>query len=327
MGGKFKWGIIGPGNIAKKFATGLKEVADAELYAVASRDKAKAENFIGEFGGAKAYGSYEEMLADPEVQAVYISTPHVFHKDNSMQCIRAGKAVLCEKPMTVNASEAQEVFDAAEKAGVLYMEAMWTRFLPIMERVRKLVAEGAIGEVRMLTADFGFRCGWNPESRLLNPALAGGGLLDVGIYPISFFSMLFGEPVTVQGTAHIGKTGVDEQAAWVFGYDEGRIAIGYSAVQTSTPHEAYILGTEGRIHIHAPWWVPSRMTVSKNGADPEEVTLPPVGNGYNYEAQAVMDSVRKGELEHPLMTHAESLQIMKTMDKLRAQWGLKYPVE
>lgn len=328
MSSKFKWGIIGPGNISKKFAQGLTGLDDAELYAVASRTPGKGEAFIEEFGGEKAYASYEELVADPKVDAVYVATPHVFHRDNSILCLKAKKPVLCEKPMTVCEKHTREMVDTARKEKVFLMEAMWTRFFPLMEEVRNLIAKGAIGEVRMVNADFGFRGGLNPKGRLFDLNLGGGGLLDVGVYPISFFNMILGEPVSVQGSAQMGETGVDEQAAFVFAHEEGRMAYGACGVRTATPQEAIILGTEGRIHIDAPFWNPRSFSLIKPGEEPVSKEFPiEKGNGYKFEAMAVKAAVESGKIESDVMPHEDSLAVARTMDRLRKQWGLTYPVE
>ena len=273
------------------------------------------------------HSSYEELVADGDVEAVYVATPHPMHKPCSILALRAGKAVLCEKPFTVNAAEAEEVIAAAKDAGAFLMEAMWTRFLPPIVEVRRLLAEGAVGEVRMVMADFGFRGGWNPAGRLLNPVLAGGGLLDVGIYPVSLASMILGSPTEVTGLAHIGETGVDEQAGMVLAYEGGRLAVLAAGVRTQTPHEAVILGTEGQIRLHHGWWHGSRITVCSKGKDPEDIDVPVTGNGYNYQAEEVAGCLAEGKTESQTMSLSETLEIMRTLDALRAQWGLKYPME
>jgi len=216
-----RWGILGPGNIAKRFAEALKDVRGAELAAVGSRSQAKADAFGEQYGIPRRHGSYEALVGDADVDAIYVATPHPMHAPCSILALEAGKAVLCEKPFTANAAQAEQVIAAARRAGVFCMEAMWTRFLPPITRLRQLVAEGSVGELRMVIADFGFRCGWDPSSRLLDAALAGGGLLDVGVYAISLAGMLLGEAQDVAGLADVGSTGVDEQAGIVLRYAGG----------------------------------------------------------------------------------------------------------
>ena len=320
------WGILGPGSIAHRFAKGLQSVPDANLYAVGSRTQAKADEFADKYDAPKRYGSYEALAEDPDVQAVYIATPHPQHKDAALLCLDHGKAVLCEKPFTVNAKEAAEVIALARAKDLFLMEGMWARFFPGMVRVRELLASGAIGEARMLQADFGFRTGVNPEGRLFSPALAGGGLLDVGVYPISLASMIFGTPTDISGLAQIGETGVDEMAAVTLKYAQGQLASIITGVRISTPSEATIFGTDGSLKLHAPFWNPVHLTL-KAGGKTEEIDVPFEGEGFNYEAQEVQNCLRAGKTESAVMPLDETLAIMKTMDTLRSQWDLKYPME
>lgn len=321
-----KWGILGPGSIANRFAKGLKSVPDATLYAVGSRTQAKADEFAEKFNAPKRYGSYEALAQDPDVQAVYIATPHPQHKDAALLCLNHGKAVLCEKPFTVNAQEAAALIDLARAKDLFLMEGMWARFFPGMVRVRELLASGVIGEARMLQTDFGFRTDVNPEGRLFSPALAGGGLLDVGVYPISLASMLFGTPTDVSGLAQIGETGVDEMAAVTLKYAQGQLASIVTGVRISTPSEATIFGTDGSLKLQTPFWNPVNLTVKANGKT-EEISVPFDGEGFNYEAQEVQSCLRAGKTESAIMPLDETLTIMQTLDTLRSQWGLKYPME
>jgi len=320
------WGILGPGSIAQRFAKGLQSVPDAKLYAVGSRSLQKADEFADKHDAPKRYSRYEELAADPDVQAIYIATPHPQHKDAALLCLNHGKAVLCEKPFTVNAKEAAEVIELARAKDLFLMEGMWARFFPGMVRVRELLASGAIGEARMLQADFGFRTDVNPEGRLFNPALAGGGLLDVGVYPISLASMIFGTPTGVSGQAQIGETGVDEMAAVTLKYAQGQLASIVTGVRINTPSEATIFGTEGSLKLHSPFWNPVKLTLSAGGKT-EELSVPFEGEGFNYEAQEVQSCLRAGKTESAIMPLDETLAIMQTLDTLRSQWGLKYPME
>jgi len=321
------WGILGAGSIARKFADGLRVLPDAELTAIGSRSLEKADSFADEFGVPVRCGSYEQLARLPQVDAIYVATPHSMHKEHSLLCLEAGKAVLCEKPFTINAAEARQVIDCARRQRVFLMEAMWTRFLPVMYKVREWLATGALGEVRMLTADFGFRCGWNPESRLLDPELGGGSLLDVGVYTIALAYMVYGRaPSQLMGLPHLGETGVDEQAAYLLGYDRGELAVLSSAVRTNTPQEARIDGTQGRLRLDG-FWHATRATLFVDGKEPEVVELPFRGNGYECEAEEVGRCLREGKLESDVLPLSETLSIMETMDELRRQWGLKYPTE
>jgi len=328
MAEKIRWGILSTGNIAKQFARGLKAIDAAELVAVGSRTQAKADAFGDEFAVPRRHASYERLAHDPDVDVVYVATPHTFHKENSILCLENGRAVLCEKPFTINAREARELIAFARKKKLFLMEAMWTRFLPLYAKVRELLADRAIGEVRMLTADFGFRANFDPKGRLFNPELGGGGLLDVGVYTVSFASMIFGgAPERIASMADIGATGVDEQAGLVLGYDAGRLAVLTCAVRTTTPHEALIMGTDGMIRMHHPFWHGTTLTLSVPGKPDVQMTHPYVGNGYNCEAAEVMRCLRAGKTESEIMPLDETFSVMETMDRIRAQWGLKYPME
>ncbi|MFS0726079.1 Gfo/Idh/MocA family protein [Paenibacillus sp. 1P07SE] len=322
-----KWGIFGPGTISKKFATDLKFAAGAELLAVGGRNSDKAEAFAKAFNIPRAYGSIEELADDPDVQVVYIGTLHPVHKDNALILLRAGKGVLCEKPFTMNENEAAEMIQVAKENNAFLMEAMWTRFLPPIVKVREWLADERIGEVRMLKADFGFNIGWQPESRLLDPAKGGGALLDAGIYPVSFASMIFGgQPKSIQSVASIGKTGVDEQFSLLFEYEGGRSAVLNSAVQLGMVNDAYIYGTKG--HIHIPNFLFGKSAaLHVSGQDPEHFNDGREMQGYNFEAEAVMEAIRAGKLESDVMPQAETQAIMGTLDAIRAQWGLRYEAD
>ncbi len=326
MANKIRWGIISTGNIATSFAEGLQVVEDAELVAVGSRSQNSADAFGEKFNIPNLHDSYEALVNDPNVDAVYIGTPHPFHKDNALLCLEAGKAVLCEKPFTVNADDANVVIEAAKTKGLFLMEALWSRFLPAIVKMKALIADGAIGEVRMVQADFGFRAPLDPEHRLFAPELAGGALLDVGVYPINMAWMVLGAPADIQTTVHIGQTGVDEQVGMLFHYAGGPIAVLSCATRTETQKEAIISGTEGVIRVDANWWQADKITLIK-GEDTQVFEFPFDANGYEYEAREVGRCLRAGLTESPHMTHAETLAIMQTMDAIRAQWGLTYPME
>jgi predicted dehydrogenase len=322
-----RWGILSTGGIARQFARGLAYAPGAQLVAVGSRSQANAEAFGDEFGVPRRYASYEALAADPDLDVIYIGTPHPFHAANSLLCIEAGKAVLCEKPFTLNARQASAVIRAARERGVFLMEALWTRFTPVMHKVRALLAEGAIGRPRMVTADFGFHAPFDPESRLFNRALGGGALLDVGVYPVSLASMVFGAPPRISTMAHLGATGVDEQAAMIFGYEDGALAVLSCAISVMTPMEATITGERGMIRLPANWWMPQECILSLEGEPEQTFELPFTGNGYNYEALEVMRCLREGLLESPIMPLDETLALMQTLDNIRSQWGLRYPEE
>jgi predicted dehydrogenase len=322
-----RFGILGTGYIADLFAKGLQVVEDLQIAAVGSRTQAAADAFGARFGIPRRYASYEAVAADADVDVVYVSSPHPFHKDNTLMALEAGKAVLCEKPFALNAGEAAAMIAAARERGLFLMEAMWTRFFPVMARVRELLAAGAVGDVRLLTADFGFSAPYDPAHRLFNPDLGGGALLDVGIYPLSLASMILGRPNRVTGLAELGSTGTDDQSAYLLGYSGGALALLASAVRTETPQQAVINGSAGRITIHHRFWCPTRLTLEVYGRERSEIEFSLLGNGYHYQAVEVARCLRAGLTESPVMPLDETLTLMETMDTLRAQWGLRYPGE
>jgi len=324
---KVRWGILGTGAIARQFVQGLNSVPEAEVLAVGSRSSASAQEFADRRSIPRRHASYDDLASDPDVDVVYIATPHPFHAENATLCLEAGKAVLCEKPFCVNAAEAERVVELAREKRLFIMEGMWTRFFPLMEEVRRLVSEGDIGEVRMLNVDFGFRADLDPASRLFDQRLGGGALLDVGVYCVSFAAMILGRPSGSVGLSHLGETGVDEQASVVLEHEGGGLANLSIGIRTTTPQEATIMGTEGYVRIHAPWWRPKSMTIYRPKEESETVDAPVSGNGFNYEAAEVMRCLQAGKTESDVMPLDETISVMRTMDRIRAAWGLRYPGE
>ena len=306
---------------------GLNSVPEAEVLAVGSRSSASAQEFADRRSIPRRHASYDDLASDPDVDVVYIATPHPFHAENATLCLEAGKAVLCEKPFCVNAAEAERVVELAREKRLFIMEGMWTRFFPLMEEVRRLVSEGDIGEVRMLNVDFGFRADLDPASRLFDQRLGGGALLDVGVYCVSFAAMILGRPSGSVGLSHLGETGVDEQASVVLEHEGGGLANLSIGIRTTTPQEATIMGTEGYVRIHAPWWRPKSMTIYRPKEESETVDAPVSGNGFNYEAAEVMRCLQAGKTESDVMPLDETISVMRTMDRIRAAWGLRYPGE
>lgn len=324
MKNRVGWGILGAGGIATRFVSDLVKLPDARLVAVGSRSQDRAGEFASRHGVERAYGSYTELAEDEDVDVVYVATPHPFHQPHTLLCLDHGKAVLCEKPMGVNAGQVRDMVARARANDLFLMEAMWTRTLPVIQQVRKWIDQGRIGRVRMLTADFGFRTGWNPDGRLLNPVLAGGALLDVGVYVLAMASMVFdGNPVAVHALAHIGETGVDEQTAMVLSYEDGALALLSCAIRTGTPQQARIDGTDGSIDI-PDFWHATRATLAVRGEAPIEHTG---DSGYHYEAAEVMACLRAGKKESDLVPLDESIAIAAIMDQMREQIGLVYPME
>jgi dihydrodiol dehydrogenase / D-xylose 1-dehydrogenase (NADP) len=327
MAQQIRWGILAPGRIAHKFAKGLTGTDSGVLHAVGSRSMERAQSFATEYGAPNVHDSYEALASDPDVDAVYIANPHNYHRDAAVLCLEHGKAVLCEKPFAVNAREAREMVDASIKNSAFLMEAMWTRFMPAMQQARAWIDAGRIGEIRRIDAHFGFRSGWEPEGRLLNPALAGGALLDVGIYVASFaYWMMREDPVAVSGYASIGETGVDEQNALLFRYQSGALASLSSAIRTATDNRAVVFGTDGRIEFPAPFFMATGC-VLHSGEQTVEFEQPFLSNGYEYQAIEVAKRLQAGENESPILPRDESIRIMERLDTLRELWGLRYPCE
>ena len=338
---KVRWGILGTGYIANLFAEGLSVAEDAELVAVGSRHQRTADVFGDRWGVPHRHASYEALVHDPDVDVIYIGTPHPYHYEHTLLCLQAGKHVLIEKPFAMNVRQASAMIDLARSRGLFLMEAMWTRFLPAMVQVREWIAAGEIGDVQLVRANLSFMAEHNLASRLFAPELGGGSLLDVGIYPVSFAHMILGTPQSVHSTAALGQTGTDDRSAYMFGYAGGKTALLSSAVQLGVPVEADIIGTQGYIKIHEPWINPRVVTLARPAApgvqsrlifegnvyDTRTVHLPTTGNGYNYEAIAVGECIRAGQHESSVMPLDESLAIMHVLDTLRAQWGLAYPNE
>jgi predicted dehydrogenase len=332
-----RWGILGAGSIANRFCTDVTPLADHSVVAVGSRELAKANAFADKFSVPNRHDSYEALVDDPEVDVIYVATPHNFHKEHSLLAIAAGKAVLTEKPFTINRSEAEPVIAAAREQGIFLMEGMWSRCFPVWVQVRQLLKDGAIGKPRQLLADFGFQAGktddsgklvgFNPAGRLFDPNLGGGALMDVGVYPVSLAQSLFGTPDSVAALATLGSTGVDENTGVLLRYPGGELAVTSTSIQTNTPQAAVILGDAGKIEVPSPWWCPKRYTVFANGKEPQTVELPFDGGGFQFEAIHVAESLRAGKTESDIVSHTDTLSVMKTLDDIRAAIGVKYPME
>ncbi len=327
MAGKeIRWGVLGCGGIANRFATGVAAVDGSTLAAVASRTPGKAKPFAQKYGVASFFENYEDLVRRADIDAVYVSTTHNFHHECVKLALDHGKAVLCEKPFTVNARELRELVDLARRKKLFLMEGMWTRYLPAIIQVRKWLADGEIGEVRQVRADFGFRIDFDPRHRLFDPALAGGALLDAGIYPLSFASMVMGgPPEKIQATAEIGRTGVDDQSAYQLTYKGGAIAMLSSAVRTELDCRAVIYGTEGRIEVPDRFLSAKTAILRKGDAPPVERQLPfAVEDDFSFEIAAAAECIRKGETESAVMPLDESIQLMDTIDQIKKQLGLVY---
>ena len=323
----YNWAILGPGNIAHKFAADLALVPQARLHAVASRSLAKAQDFAQVYGAPHAVGSYEELLAVPDLDAVYIATPHSEHHAHALLCLRAGLAVLCEKAFAQNASQAQEMIQVAQAQGVFLMEAFWTRFFPAIKHALELVQAGVIGEVKHLAADFGFSTDFKPESRLFDPKLAGGSLLDIGVYPLFISQLFLGVPAAVRAVATPAPTGVDLNCTMALAYASGATASLFSTIAAVTNNYCVLYGTTGQLHLTGRFHAPSGIKIHRPDQAVEVIPYPKIGLGYHYEAVHVQECLAQGLAESPLLPLAFSLDLIRTLDAVRAEIGLRYPGE
>jgi dihydrodiol dehydrogenase / D-xylose 1-dehydrogenase (NADP) len=325
---RVRWGIVGTGAIAHKFAAALALLPRAELLAVASRTPLRAEQFGDRFGIPVRHGSSEELAGDDRIDIVYVASATPSHEKDTILALQSGKAVLCEKPLAVNAPQAERMAEAARTAGRLLMEGMWTRFVPAFQQARAWLAAGAIGEVRMVQADFGFRAEGEELSRWLSPEAAGGALMFVGVYPVSLALLAFAaSPTRVKVLADLGPDGTDRQAGILLGFPNGGLAVLAAAVDTKTPRYGNILGTKGMIRLHEPFWCTPGATLAVAGHDEIHVSLPVEGNGLHYQAAAMMESLDRGELENAVMPHRESIAVLRVMDQLRGELGLRFAGE
>jgi predicted dehydrogenase len=320
-------GILGPGKIANRFAACFQFVPQAKVYAIASRDGKKAREFAATYGAEKSYSSYEELVKDSAVDLIYIATPHPFHHEQSILCLKHGKAVLCEKPLAMNLAQVKEMIDAAKKANVFFMEGMWSRFFATTHKALELIKSGAIGEVRSLHADFGFSAPVNPESRLYNMALGGGAQLDVGVYPMFFALLMLGKPDEIKSSSQLATTGADTTTQALFKYKSGAIGHIMSSIVADSPKDAYIIGTLGRIIVHAPWHKSEKVTLRLNSGETTDFSFPHSGNGFEFQLQHVVDCLEKNKTESDQMPLSMSLMMAEVSDEIRRQGGVKYSVD
>ncbi len=322
-----RWGILGTGGIAKLFTRDILGEG-LEVSAVGSRTKEGAESFGESFGIARRHGSYEALLADPEVDIVYVSTPHPFHHPNALAALRAGKHVLLEKPFTINRAQARELVDTARAKGLFLMEAMWTRFLPTFARLREIVAAGTIGEVGTVIADHNQFLPMEKAPRLHLPELGGGALLDLGVYPITLAHLLLGAPSRVQAAASLSELKVDGQTSLILTYASGAQASLQCGMSALGPNRAFVVGSLGRVEIDSIWYNQSAFTqYSREGEVVERYAETVRNRGMQYQAFEAERRILAGEIESPVMSHQASLEIMGIMDEARRQVGVKYPGE
>jgi predicted dehydrogenase len=323
----FNWGIIGLGKIAHKFAENLALLPNARLYGVASRSQEKAQEFAAKFGAAHACGSYEDLLALSDLDAVYIATPHSEHHAHTLLCLRAGVPVLCEKAFALNAAQAAEMIATAREKKVFLMEAFWTRFFPAIKEALKIVQSGELGELKHIVADFGFAAPYDPDGRLFNPTLAGGSLLDIGVYPLFISKLMLGNPAQLKAVATFAPTGVDTNCVLSLAYASGATASLYATIAAHTDTTCCIFGTKGSLRLNGRFHAPDGLTVHLTDEEPRVINCEKLGYGYAYEAQHVQECLEQGLLESPLLPLDFSLELMQLLDEARQQIGLRYPGE
>lgn len=325
-----RWGILACGRIAKKFAADLKYVEGAELVAVASRDIEKAKAFATEFPAKHVLGAYEDLVQLDDVDVIYVASPHSHHYEHTLLCLNNGKAVLCEKAFAINARQAEEMIQLARSKKVFLMEALWTRFLPHYLKLRSMIDEGKLGEVKGILANFGFKPMAPVPQRLFDPNLGGGALLDIGIYPVFLAQSLLGIPDEIEAHMDPAPTGVDEQCAIQFKYNDGRSASLFSTLASNLETDADVFGTEGRVRLTSRFYEPSA-TIQFYPGHVDSRTLVPIergpGFGYQHEAEHVGACLREGLLESPSWSLTNTLDLMRTLDRIRKEMGLKYGVD
>jgi predicted dehydrogenase len=319
-----RWGIVGPGRIAEKVAEDFAVVDGARPVAVASRSAARAEDFAVRHGIDRAYGSYAEILADPDVDVLYVATPHAQHHALALAALRAGKALLVEKSFTATTAGAAEVIELARATGIFVMEAMWTRFQPAVVALRELVADGAIGEVRSVQADLGVAREYDPSDRLFDLALGGGALLDLGVYVVSFAQMLLGTPERVVAAGSLFPSGVDAEAALLLDHGDGRTATLTTSLRQALPGQARVFGTAGWIDVLPRFHHPQTIVLHRAGAEPETITEPPTGGGYAHELIEVTACLRAGRPESAVMPLADTLAVQTVLGEAADQLGVRH---
>ena len=323
MNKKVNWGILGLGKIAKKFAEDLQLSSTSILYGVASREIHKAKAFSHTHNSIKYYGSYEALVNDPEIDIIYIATPHTFHFEHAMMCLKNNKAVLCEKPMGVNAHQEKIMIEEAQSRNLFLMEGLWTRFIPATEKLIDLLHKNVIGDVQFIRADFGFKGDLNLESRLYNKKLGGGSLLDIGIYPIYLSLLTLGLPIDIKAMARMTETQVDSSCSMLFSYEHGVKANLESTIEAETPTEAFIYGSRGIIKLHGRFHHTEKITISKNGEN-EVIDIPYKGNGYIHEIEEVNTCLLNQETESSKLPLKTSMDLISLIDKVKEEIDLEY---
>jgi predicted dehydrogenase len=322
-----RWGILGTGGIARAFASALMETPGAILAAVGSRSVESAEAFGREFGKPVSYGSYQALADAPDVDIIYIATPHPMHAENAMMALNGGKAVLCEKPFTMNLREAVQVVAMARAKKLFLMEAMWTRFMPALAEVKRIIASGEIGTVHQVHADFGFSATLDPEHRVNKRELGGGALLDLGIYPLSISCALLGPVSSVQAQAVLSDGGIDLTTGFSMKHESGALSICSCSLRARTPCELTVSGSLGNVRMNAMFHLAKTVTVKLTDGSTRTIDTPFLGNGYVHEAIEAGRCLRAGLIESPQMMHDDTLALMRLLDTIRRQIGVHYPAD
>lgn len=320
----YSWGILGPGKIAHRFAAAARNVPGAKVYAVASRDKKRAEDFALKHGVPVIHENYEALAIDPSVEIIYIATPHSFHHEHAIMCLNNRKPVLCEKPLSITYQSALEMVAAARMNNTFMMEALWTRFMPATLKVLELIKEGKIGEVKYLRGDFGDMFPVDHSSRVYDLKLGGGSILDIGIYPLFLALLILGKPDEIKAFAHLAETGADDLANAMLYYKNGCIASILSATIVHTPITAEIMGTTGTITLPSSWYKTKSLTLTRLGEEPQHFDVSYKGDGFEFQIQEVMDCLDRGDKESKLMSLDFTLLLSRTMDEICAQCGVSY---
>jgi len=323
---QINWGILGAGRIADKFCTALVNTPGNSLVAVASRKEESGKAFASKFKAKRFYNNYLSLVNDPDIDVIYIATPHVFHYEQTLLCLNHNKHVLCEKPMSISFHQTQEMITLAQKNNLFLMEAMWTACMPFMQKIKEVIAMDIIGSIQYVQADFGFSTPFDVDSRLFNKALGGGSILDVGVYPISLATLLLGEPSGIQSFSKLSSTGVDEYANIILQYPNGATTHLFSAITTQTAIEATIIGTKGRIKVDSPWYMATDFTVILNDGTTKPYSFPHLTNGFEYEIVEVMNCLKNRLLQSNLVTHYQTLVVSKIMNDVLKQTGVVYTI-
>ncbi len=322
---KYKWGILAPGKMSAKFTRGLKLLKNVELYAVGSRDLSRAKQFANEFGFKKYYGSYEELASDPDLEVIYIASPHSYHCEHTILCLKHKKAVICEKAFALNSHEVDKMIKEAERQKVFLMEALWPPFQPIYKKTKEILQGGEPGKIIYLDARFAFQPPYNPTDRKFNLALGGGSLLDIGIYPVIDALFFMGVPEEIIAKASFTETGSEDSISIIFSYEDGRMATLYSSFRTATGIGCDLLCENGNLFFSRGRDMSQQLKVALNGRENKEYSLLPDGMGYQFEAMEVMKCLDERKLQSTIVPHSFSRDLMKTLDRIREVAGIVFP--